>query len=111
MKTIVVTGGRDYSAFVRVKEVLDLINPDVVVQGGVMGADKLAKEWADSNQKSCITVEADWTKYGRRAGPIRNRLRLIENPKATVIAFPGGAGTANCVRTAIEQGMTVLEVK
>jgi hypothetical protein len=111
MKEVVVTGGRDYKDYIMVNEILDFINPDTVIQGGASGADKLALEWAKANKKSFVTYEADWTKYGKRAGPIRNRLMLIEHPDAVVIAFPGGAGTANCVRTAVSQNMIVLEVK
>jgi len=111
MKTIIVTGGRDYDDFNMVQDVLDLFKPTLIVQGGANGADTLARHYADSEKVKCITYEADWTKHGKAAGPIRNRLMLMEYPNAVVIAFPGGAGTANCVKQAISRNMIVLEVK
>ena len=58
-------------------------------------------------------LAADWRRYGRSAGPIRNRLlleqALVESQAHTspafsasvlVIAFPDGAGTASLVQQA-----------
>lgn len=110
MKTIVVTGGREYSDKTKVKEVLDLIRPDFIVQGGATGADQLAKEWADANGIKCHTEEAEWTKYGKPAGHIRNAKMLDDNPTAIVVAFPGNKGTANCIKNAKDRLMIVLKV-
>jgi predicted Rossmann-fold nucleotide-binding protein len=35
---------------------------------------------------------------------------LAENPDALVIAFPGGHGTADCIKQAKELGMKIVEV-
>ena len=110
MKQAIVTGGRDYDDWDTIQEVLNFHQPDVVIQGGASGADKLAKYWAELNQKGFITVIADWQKHGRAAGPIRNRLMLENYPHAFVIAFPGGRGTADCVRTANELNRIVFQV-
>jgi hypothetical protein len=110
MKEVIVTGGRDYSDKVTLNSVLDLIDPDVVIQGGASGADKLAKEWAESHEKTCFTHEADWNRHGKAAGPIRNREMLKEYSSATVVAFRGGKGTADCVMAALQKDMIVLQV-
>ena len=110
MKTIIVTGGREYADKTKLKEVLDLIQPDLVVQGGATGADQLAKDWAYTKGISCITVDADWTKYGRPAGNIRNGEMLDQFPTAIVVAFPGNKGTADCIKKAKQRLMTVLKV-
>lgn len=110
MRQVIITGGRDYDDWTMVQDVLNFIKPDLVVQGGAEGADKLAKEWAQLNNVECKTYEADWNKFGKGAGPIRNRIMLMEHPKAVVVAFPGGRGTANCVRQAYERNMIILQV-
>ena len=110
MKQVIVTGGRDYIDWDKIKSVLDFHQPDMVIQGGASGADKLAKEWAKLNLKDFVTIEADWQKHGRAAGPIRNRLMLDSYPDAFVIAFPGGRGTADCVRTANELNRIIFQV-
>ena len=44
--------------------------------------------------------KADWDKFGRAAGPIRNAQMLREGKPDLVVAFPGGRGTANMVAQA-----------
>ncbi|HWY35733.1 MAG TPA: DUF2493 domain-containing protein [Nitrosopumilaceae archaeon] len=110
MKQVIVTGGRDYNDWATVKSVLDFHQPDVVIQGGAKGADRLARVWAMTKGIEPITVDAEWTKHGRAAGPIRNREMLDKYPNAFVIAFPGDRGTADCVRAATERNRIIFEV-
>ena len=111
MKKVIVTGGRDYDDRAKIRDVLNFINPDMVIQGGASGADLLAKKWADANVKDLSTVEAQWAKYGKSAGPRRNREMLDLHPGALVLAFPGGIGTSDCIKAALERGHIVLQVK
>lgn len=109
-KTVIVTGGRDYRDHVMVNDLLDFINPDIVIQGGAFGADQLAREWAEHNKKSSITVKADWDKHGKSAGPRRNIEMLELYKEAVVLSFPGGIGTAHCTKAAADRNMIVLQV-
>lgn len=109
MKQVIVTGGRDYEDAAMVYDVLEFINPDVVIQGGASGADRLAREWGERKGKKVFTYEAKWTEHGRAAGPIRNGVMLGAYPAAMVIAFPGGNGTADCVKQALALNRLVLE--
>jgi len=70
------------------------------------GVDYFANIWARANKIPCDTVRADWNRHGRAAGPIRNRKMLEMKPDA-VVAFPGGAGTADMMRQAIAAGVRV----
>ena len=40
---------------------------------------------------------AQWTKYGKSAGPIRNAEMLRFGKPQLVVAFPGGDGTENMI--------------
>lgn len=108
---IIITGGRDYDDKIMVQEVLDLLKPTMIVQGGAFGADQLARNYAEFYKIECITVSADWDTHGKAAGPIRNREMLKAYPDAVVVAFPGGRGTDNCVKTAVAMNMIVLRVE
>jgi hypothetical protein len=109
---VIVTGGRDYSDPAKLYEVLDGMLPvEELIQGGASGADKYASEWAVSRGIACRTYKANWDKFGKTAGPIRNRIMLEENKLAVLVAFPGGAGTANCVRVAKSLGIKVIEIE
>ena len=78
-----------------------------LMQGGAAGADKMASEWATTKPEiKRYVCHAEWSKYGRGAGPRRNA-RMLEWKPDLVIAFPGGAGTANMVKQARTAGTEV----
>lgn len=116
---IVVTGGRHYSDSGMVNDVLDALNPTDVYVGDATGADELARDWADSRGKNLNIFVADWNTHGKAAGPIRNKDMLEyaweecadQEDHLIVVAFPGGDGTANCVKQAIERNMIVFRVE
>ena len=107
---VIVTGGRYYNNKAKVYEELDKLNPTLIVQGGASGADALAKQYAIEKNIAVNTEKADWEKYGKAAGPLRNELMCMKNRNATLLAFPGGAGTASCIRYGKEWCKQVIEV-
>ena len=108
---VLVCGGRTYSEL-RVTQWLTAFDREVscVIEGGAAGADLGACIWADQNKKELETYPADWGKYGKRAGFIRNQQMLDEGKPDLVIAFPGGKGTAMMVKLARKAGVEVIEV-
>lgn len=107
---IIVCGGRSYSDRARVFAELDAVGRvEMMFHGGARGADALADEWAKARRVKHFAVPAKWSKYGKRAGPMRNQAMLGNNPDL-VVAFPGGSGTADMVRRAKAAGVKVVEV-
>lgn len=112
MRRIAVTGGRDFNRPTLVRTVFDSIGlccDDVLVHGGCRGADQLCA-WiaADQYYAATETHPADWKRWGKAAGPKRNR-EMLESDIDLLIAFPGGRGTYNCVMTARQLGIPVME--
>lgn len=109
---MIVTGSRELADRKLVDEALDILRPTRVVQGGARGADRLAKDWALTNDVACTEVRAEWDLHGRAAGHLRNGKMLRMFPDALcVLGFPrGGPGTADCIRQARELGMSVEEL-
>ena len=105
--TLLVCGGRHYSDRARVAEVLDTLQPKAIVHGDAHGADTLAGEYARNNLIEVRAYPANWSKYGRAAGPIRNQQMIDSEPVDMVVAFPGGRGTAHMVQTARTHGIHV----
>jgi hypothetical protein len=110
---VVVGGGRRYGDARLVTEVLDACHAKYgiseLVQGGAKGADRLALRWALTRDVPYATFPANWNKYGRGAGPIRNR-EMIETEPDMVIVFPGGKGTANLCEQARRKGIRVVRI-
>jgi YspA, cpYpsA-related SLOG family len=88
---------------------VERLGMEAIVEGGATGADNWAHVWAATNGIPSQAFPADWRKYGRGAGPIRN-MEMLETAKPfCVIAFPGGAGTEHMKTIARDAGITVYE--
>jgi hypothetical protein len=81
------------------EENLEFEDIEYVVSGGAKGVDSMAERWAKDNSLPMKIYEANWNKYGKSAGPIRNT--LIVEDCSHVVAFPGaGTGTRDTIRKA-----------
>ena len=107
---VLVCGGRAYSNRNEMYEILDNFcsHAHLVIHGGARGADQLAGDWAKDRGICCKVYPADWKKYGKAAGALRNRLMLRDSDPNLVIAFPGGAGTTHMVHIADDAGYEVI---
>lgn len=88
---LLVCGSRTYSDVTRVFEELDKIHAEnpvsMVIEGEAPGADTFGREWAMARKIPVAMFHADWEKYGRSAGPIRNREMLEKGKPDMVVAF------------------------
>lgn len=113
---VLVCGGRNYINYAKVRAVLTDFNErhtiESIVTGGAAGADYLAEKWAYENGIVFYCRPAEWGKYGRAAGPIRNKEMLDLDRPDVVIAFPGGKGTQNMIELANRnKSVMVLKVE
>jgi len=112
--TVVVCGGRDYSDQETVTQTLHRLIREhgtrIVIHGGCRGADTLTENAARELGLVTKIEYADWDKFGKSAGPIRNTKMLTRYKPDLVVAFPGGRGTAHTVRIARSLNITVMEI-
>ena len=102
---VLVCGGRDFDDMAMVERVLGEVEITELIEGGAKGADTLARTWAKDNEIPVRTFKADWGRYRKGAGPIRNRQMIDEGKPDLVVAFPGGSGTANMIGLARAAGL------
>lgn len=112
---ILVCGGRDFLDKELLDRTLDEISMQAecrvcIIHGDSRGADKLAGQWADVRGVPVMVFPANWQKFGRSGGPIRNEWMLKWGEPDLVVAFPGGRGTANMVKLAVEAAVAVQEI-
>ncbi len=111
---VVVFGGRDFNNHHMAFKALDIIDEKygitLVIDGVAAGADKLGHDWACYREKETLRFPAQWAKYGRSAGPIRNRQMLEEGKPDMGVAFPGGTGTEDMKSVLKAAGIKVLNV-
>lgn len=112
---VLVCGARTYNNIEHLYSTLDKLHKkygfDVVIEGDARGADRMAGYWARKNKLDNLKFPADWEKYGRAAGFIRNKQMLDEGQPDLVIAFgltPESKGTRNMVDQATKAGIEVV---
>lgn len=113
---VLVCGGRDYDDCDAVCAILDRLHAErpirAIIHGNARGADSWGGVWARRHWREGVShwpVPAEWSKYGKQAGPRRNQ-KMIGLQPDLVVAFPGGRGTADMVRRAKAAGIDVYEV-
>lgn len=88
---VLVCGARDYNDPAKIYHVLDaqlakIGDSMLVITGGASGADDYARQWAVNNRVDHLVLHAKWERFGRAAGPIRNR-RMAKKKPRLVLAF------------------------
>lgn len=115
---ILVTGDREWDDIERVVEALSSFPTDtIVVHGACRGADVTCAAVAESLGFVVRSYPADWRRYPRAAGPIRNQQmideeHLLEEPIDVCLAFHNdirnSRGTADMVRRATKASVPVI---
>ena len=112
---VLVCGGRDFNDASMVREILDQVHEDLniscIIEGGARGADRLAGAWALVSGIDREVYHADWNRYGRRAGYLRNVRMANEGKPDLIVAFPGGKGTAMMESIAKDRSIPVYKAK
>lgn len=107
---VLVCGGRSYRDWDTFLRVMEKVNPSFIISGGANGADSMAYHYAKVKGLGHSIRPANWNKYGKSAGMIRNEEMLEDRPDQ-VIAFPGGKGTENMVELAKKAGISVKDLR
>ena len=110
---VLITGSRDWDDVETIREELAKLPSDaIIVHGGARGADLIAGSIWKSRGGKVIETKADWERFGKAAGPIRNKQMLDEFPLAYALAFRKGLsskGTQHMVSLLRAKGVPTLE--
>jgi hypothetical protein len=109
MKTII-AGSRDITDYEFVAAAIAASGFDVteVVSGGARGVDNLGELWAKRRGINPSVFKADWTKFGKAAGAIRNEFMAnLPGVEALIAVRNGGksSGTDDMVSRAKAKGL------
>lgn len=112
---VIIAGGRYFSNYDLLKERCDFFfqnrRPTAIVCGEARGADSLGKQYAKENSIPVMSFPADWDKYGKRAGYIRNE-EMADNADALIAFWDGQSrGTRNMIEIAKRKGRLVRIVR
>ncbi len=120
---VIICGGRHFDNYDCLEETMDglLAEFDLdfdnieIISGHCSGADQLGEKYAENNNILCSVFPAQWKKYGRAAGPIRNSEMISyasESDFPIIVAFvsPKTRGTNDTVKKAEKQKFTKILV-
>ncbi len=111
---VVIAGCRNYNNYKEAKEYIDHCisnirkeNTIIIVSGGADGADALGERYAAENGLKLERYPADWEKYGRSAGPKRNR-QMAEIGDYVICFWDGQSrGTKSMIEYAKKLGKSI----
>lgn len=122
---LLVFGGRRFTdrkaIYNGIAEALEWVSTDVITtwmppDGTVIihgdcptGVDSIVDDWAIVHWTRVERYPAEWEKYGKAAGPIRNQRMIDEGKPDKGLGFPGGAGTADMARRLRKAGIPLIE--
>jgi lactate dehydrogenase-like 2-hydroxyacid dehydrogenase len=108
MKTII-AGSRDGITYDDVVKAMEKCpwQPTEIVSGKARGVDTIGEQWAKENNIPVVEFPANWKKYGKRAGYLRNE-QMAEYADALVAVWDGSSkGTAHMIRIAEEKKLKI----
>ena len=108
---ILCCGDREWKNEISIERELETYSRDtVIIHGNARGADKLSSIVGKRlGFKEIISFPANWFKYGRAAGPIRNQQMIDEGKPDYIIAFhsdiKSSKGTKDMLNRASKHGI------
>lgn len=113
---VIIAGSRSFEYYEILRDVMDeLIDesgivPDEIVSGTAKGADRLGEKYAAELGIPIKRFPADWNKYGKKAGHLRN-IEMAEYGDMLVAFWDGESkGTEQMIKYAKSIGLKVKVV-
>ena len=86
------------------------VRPSVILSGRCRGPDQVGELWAKQNNVQVEYYPADWNKYGKAAGPIRNR-QMAQSANGLILIWDGiSHGSQNMLKLADEFELATLQL-
>ena len=113
---VIIAGGRDFNDYNKAEKCIDdfLVSnnlPVKIISGNASGADRMGELYGNLHGIDVVQFPAEWNKYGRAAGPIRNRkmAEYAAEERGVLIAFWDGKsrGTKNMIENAKRSGLEI----
>lgn len=107
----IIAGTRDFTDFDLLEKVLKEFKIGEIVCGGARGADLLGKEYGEKYNIPIKMFPANWERYGKRAGHLRNT-EMAEYADALIAFWDGeSTGTNHMINEAQRRKLYTTVVK
>jgi len=114
MSAVIIAGSRSFNDYEVFEDSMDelsyFLHPTMILSGLAHGADTMALQWAAEEDLPVKKFPADWDKYGKAAGPIRNQY-MADEANALVAFWDGESrGTKSMIDLALKAGLIVIVI-
>lgn len=112
---IIIAGSRSITDYELLRRIFiqdfappELAKPNyLIVSGGAEGVDTLGEQYAEKWDIPLTKFDADWSEYGKAAGPIRNR-KMARFADTLIALWDGESdGTRDMIDTAVKYNLEV----
>ena len=101
---VAIVGSRNYPHLQRVRDyVASLPEDTIIVSGGAPGVDRVAVEEATKQGLKTVVYFADWDRYGKKAGFLRNTTIVEECEKLVAFWDEESRGTKDSIVKAVDK--------
>lgn len=112
---VIIAGGRKFDNYKllvsKCDKALSVVPHVEIVSGGAIGADNLGQIYAIEKGYDIKVFPADWLKYGKRAGPIRNE-EMAKYADALIAFWDGESkGTKSMIDLAEKYRLKIKVIK
>lgn len=113
---VLICGDRNWEDVRAIEEFISKLPKDtIIIHGLCRGADIIADDMAHKHGLKILKFPAEWHKYGKAAGPIRNKKMIVDGKPDEVVAFHNNLsksrGTVNMIKQARIYGIPCKIVK
>ena len=110
---LIIAGGRDHILTEDEYSLLDELLGDFgiteVVSGKARGVDTCGEIWAELNNIKVEPFLAEWAKYGKSAGNLRNTQMALYGDALAI--FSGGSGSADMLKQAKQKDLVIFDFR
>ncbi len=109
---VIIAGSRDITDREELNDAVRLFEDKYgkitqVIEGGAPGVDRMGRKFAQANKIPYRTIDADWKKFGKSAGPRRNT-EMAEAAEGLVALWDGkSTGTKDMIFKANQRNLKV----
>lgn len=115
---VIIAGGREFTNYVLLANALDLLlkkklttHKIQIVCGKARGADSLGERYAKERGYTVLEYPAEWDKYGKRAGYMRNE-QMAKVANCTVAFWDGSSkGTEHMINLSVKYKLELRTIR
>ena len=119
MNKLIIAGSRDFTDYAKLCSEVDefaeeqklYLDDLMVISGTCRGADKLGEQWAFSHEIPVELFPANWNKFGKSAGYIRNEAMAKYSTHCIVFIKNHSKGSQHMIDLAKKYGLILKVVE